>query len=517
MLQPDTSHLGWSHVLAEPAPLVVGFDLDMTLIDTRPGFAATLAVLAAETGVELDVEELSSRLGPPLDQLLAPHYPADELPGLVDRFRAHYPDHAIAPTEAFPGAHEALAAVRRHGGRSVVVTGKYRPNAALHLDAARPRRRRARSARSGGRARATALTRARRRRSTSATTSTTSRAPARPGSLSVSVLTGGCTERSCATRAPTWCCDDLTEFPALARRAPARSRGSRRSSERLRGAGVGAGRLQRRRRQRVPARRGGPRPRARPRRRGDGATPTRSPQAERDPALAFAEALGVRVLTPRTARDGARGLPRQRRRPLLLLQGRAARRARPARRGARLRRTSRPAPTPTTPSPASGPGIRAAAERGAVTPLRDAGLTKAQVRAASRAWGLPTWDKPAAACLSSRVAYGIEVSPVPAGPRRARRGRRPGRAGRGRGDVRDLRVRDLGDRARVEVDAGRVEAVRRWPRCSTRCARAGFEHGRGRPARLPLRRDERAAATGALPLTRRSRPPNRVTLGCSAA
>src|SRR4051794_24199071 len=117
------------------APLVVGFDLDMTLIDTRPGFAATLSVLAAETGVELDVERLSARLGPPLDLLLAPHYPAAELPGLVDRFRAHYPEHAIDATQTFPGAHEALAAVRRHGGRSVIVTGKFRPNAVLHLEA----------------------------------------------------------------------------------------------------------------------------------------------------------------------------------------------------------------------------------------------------------------------------------------------------------------------------------------------------------------------------------------------
>ena len=72
---------------------------------------------------------------------------------------------------------------------------------------------------------------------------------------------------------------------------------------------------------------------------------------------------------------------------------------------------SRPAPTPTTRGPASGPGIRAAAERGAVTPLLDAGLTKDQVRAASRAWDLPTWDKPAAACLSSRIAYGVEITP----------------------------------------------------------------------------------------------------------
>ena len=58
--------------MADPAALVVGFDLDMTLIDTRPGCAATLTVLAAETGTDLDVEEISSRLGPPLDLLLAP-------------------------------------------------------------------------------------------------------------------------------------------------------------------------------------------------------------------------------------------------------------------------------------------------------------------------------------------------------------------------------------------------------------------------------------------------------------
>src|SRR5204862_4741947 len=56
------------------------------------------------------------------------------------------------------------------------------------------------------------------------------------------------------------------------------------------------------------------------------------------------------------------------------------------------------------------PGIRAAHERGAVTPLKDAELSKAQVREASRSWGLDTWDKPAAACLSSRIAYGVEVT-----------------------------------------------------------------------------------------------------------
>ena len=56
------------------------------------------------------------------------------------------------------------------------------------------------------------------------------------------------------------------------------------------------------------------------------------------------------------------------------------------------------------------PGQRAAGERGAVFPLVDAGFTKAAVRQASRRLGLRTWDKPAAACLASRIPYGTPVS-----------------------------------------------------------------------------------------------------------
>ncbi len=56
------------------------------------------------------------------------------------------------------------------------------------------------------------------------------------------------------------------------------------------------------------------------------------------------------------------------------------------------------------------PGQRAAAEAGACFPLVDAGFTKDDVRAASRRLGLRTWDKPAAACLASRVPYGTEVT-----------------------------------------------------------------------------------------------------------
>ncbi|HEX3898425.1 MAG TPA: ATP-dependent sacrificial sulfur transferase LarE [Mycobacteriales bacterium] len=100
------------------------------------------------------------------------------------------------------------------------------------------------------------------------------------------------------------------------------------------------------------------------------------------------------------------------------------------------------------------PGIRAAAERGAVTPLLDAGLTKTEVRELSREWELSTWDKPAAACLSSRIAYGIEVSPHRlARVERAEAGLRTAMQNAGLA-VRNLRVRDVGDVARVEVDVG---------------------------------------------------------------
>ncbi|WP_026931580.1 ATP-dependent sacrificial sulfur transferase LarE [Glycomyces tenuis] len=106
------------------------------------------------------------------------------------------------------------------------------------------------------------------------------------------------------------------------------------------------------------------------------------------------------------------------------------------------------------------PGIRAAAAAGAITPLADAGLGKERIRAVSREWGLSTWDKPAAACLSSRIAYGVEVTASGlervAAAEAALRG-----ALRTAGiRVRNLRVRDLGDdTAKVEIDSELVAAV----------------------------------------------------------
>jgi uncharacterized protein len=57
------------------------------------------------------------------------------------------------------------------------------------------------------------------------------------------------------------------------------------------------------------------------------------------------------------------------------------------------------------------PGQRAAREHKVLTPLLDAGMTKADIRELARRAELPVWDRPASACLSSRIAYGIEVTP----------------------------------------------------------------------------------------------------------
>jgi len=57
------------------------------------------------------------------------------------------------------------------------------------------------------------------------------------------------------------------------------------------------------------------------------------------------------------------------------------------------------------------PGHRAATEHQVLAPLLDAGLRKAEIRTLSQSAGLPTWDRPASACLSSRLPYGTEVTP----------------------------------------------------------------------------------------------------------
>ncbi|QHC02429.1 HAD hydrolase-like protein [Epidermidibacterium keratini] len=105
----------------------------MTLIDTRPGMRAVVGQLNAERGYGIDAAAVAEVLGPPLDQLLAPWVPQAEMPEVTDRFREIYAEVAIEPVEALPGAAEALESVHDHGGRILVLTGKFEPNAKRHL------------------------------------------------------------------------------------------------------------------------------------------------------------------------------------------------------------------------------------------------------------------------------------------------------------------------------------------------------------------------------------------------
>ncbi len=121
------------------------------------------------------------------------------------------------------------------------------------------------------------------------------------------------------------------------------------------------------------------------------------------------------------------------------------------------------------------PGIRAAAERGVREPLAETGLTKHRVRAVSRAWGLATAEKPAAACLSSRIAHGLRITPerlarVDAAEAAVRR-----LAAAAGVHVTDLRVRDLGTGPRVEVDAAALPGVAALPGLGAALGGAGFD------------------------------------------
>ncbi|MBV9595738.1 MAG: ATP-dependent sacrificial sulfur transferase LarE [Chloroflexi bacterium] len=119
------------------------------------------------------------------------------------------------------------------------------------------------------------------------------------------------------------------------------------------------------------------------------------------------------------------------------------------------------------------PGARAAAERAdrVRSPLHEAGMGKAEIRATARTLGLPNWDKPALACLSSRVPYGQNVTP----DKLARIGQAE-QALRALG-FRQLRVRHFADRARVEIapgELGRVAAEGLAERIETDLLRLGF-------------------------------------------
>jgi len=433
-------------------PLVVGFDLDMTLIDSRPGIKAVWDLLVAESGVEIDTELVVSRLGPPLTWELANWFAPDQVDAMLARYRELYPTHAVTGTLPLPGVADALAAVRRQRGRSLVVSAKYEPSVALHIEHL------------GfdvdevagdlhGSEKATAL------REHGGTIYVGDHVAdidgARAaGAVAVGVATGPFSAAELRAYGADVVLNDLTEFPtwldehllttrleALRTRLAEHERllvafsGGADSAFLLAAAAKALGP------ENVVA---------------VTAVSPSLPRSELEPAARFARGLGVRHVTPHTHEMEREGY-----------QANAGDRCYFCK--AELVETLRPIAdelgiaaiaTGTNADDAVAgfrPGIRAAHERGAVTPLKDVLLTKAQIRAASRRWGLATSDKPAAACLSSRIAYGVRITPhLLARVDRAEQALRRHLAPYG---VRNVRVRDLGDAARVEIDAELLPAV----------------------------------------------------------
>lgn len=117
------------------------------------------------------------------------------------------------------------------------------------------------------------------------------------------------------------------------------------------------------------------------------------------------------------------------------------------------------------------PGVQAAREHGVRSPLAELRFTKADIRALSRARGLPTWAQPSSPCLSSRLPYGTAVT-----PERLRQVERAESALRALGINGDLRVRHFGDTARVELARDELAAFATpGPRASLEAA----VHGAG--------------------------------------
>jgi uncharacterized protein len=441
--------------VADDSSLTVGFDLDMTLVDSRAGIVATMQAVAAERGVHLTEEQVWLGIGTPLEQALAPFLPTDELPGAVARYRELYPATGVPPITLLPGAAEALAAVRALHGRVAVVSTKVESAVRLVLDAVGLE---ADVVAGGLFAGDKGLALAEHGVSVYVGDHVGDVEGAHAaGATSVAVTTGpqdAATLRAAGadvvlaslTELPRWLDEHVLDRRLAVLDQQLRSLGSvvvafsgGADSAMLLAAAVRALGAEN-----VVA--------------ATAVSPSLA-SGELEQARAFAEGLGVRHVTPRThemSREGYQANAGDRcffcKAELLDVVGPMA-----AELGVAAVATGTNADDVVA---GFRPGIRAAAERGAVTPLRDAGLTKAQVRAASRRWGLVTSDKPAAACLSSRIAFGVRITQR--GLDRVDHAEAAARAVLVRAgiDVRDLRVRDLGeDRARLEIDRAALTEV----------------------------------------------------------
>jgi phosphoglycolate phosphatase len=114
----------------------VGFDLDMTLIDSRPAIMAAFEAMSRDMSASVDLDAVDARLGIKLEDELAYWFPPEGVADAAGCYRRHYVRLAAEKTSALPGAREALAAVRAAGERAVIITAKHPVSAGPSLRAA---------------------------------------------------------------------------------------------------------------------------------------------------------------------------------------------------------------------------------------------------------------------------------------------------------------------------------------------------------------------------------------------
>ena len=103
----------------------IGFDLDLTLIDSRAAIMAAWSAVAADFGVRIDLEDVDHRMGIKLEDEVAYWFPPEGQQLAATSYRRHYVRLAPTLTTLLPGAEAALAAVREAGERAVIITAKH--------------------------------------------------------------------------------------------------------------------------------------------------------------------------------------------------------------------------------------------------------------------------------------------------------------------------------------------------------------------------------------------------------
>lgn len=104
--------------------LVIGFDLDMTLVDSAEGISEALVQVCADHGVEISLADALETIGLPLDQVFPMWLPDLPYEQLLDEYRDHYGKFGIPKTVLLPGARESLNSIRELNGKIVVVSAK---------------------------------------------------------------------------------------------------------------------------------------------------------------------------------------------------------------------------------------------------------------------------------------------------------------------------------------------------------------------------------------------------------